>query len=95
MPAMGLGTWKSPADKAGQAVEYALAQAQYRHIDCAAIYRNEPEIGQALKKVFSSARKREDVFITSKLWNTEHSRDRVEKSCQKTLQDLQLDYVGN
>lgn len=93
MPVVGLGTWKSPADKAGQAVEHALVSAGYNHIDCAAIYRNEPEIGAAFKKVFSGARKRSDVFITSKLWNTEHAKDRVRKACEKTLKDLNLEYL--
>ncbi len=94
MPPIGLGTWKSPADKAGEAVEYALTKAHYQHIDCAAIYKNEPEIGAVFEKVFTSkARKREDVFITSKLWNTEHRRERVRVACEKTLHDLHIDYL--
>ena len=52
MPAVGLGTWKFPLDKAEKAVFCALSECGYRHIDCAAIYRNEKEIGQSLKKVF-------------------------------------------
>lgn len=94
MPTVGLGTWKSPPDKAGQAVEYALSECGYRHIDCAAIYRNEKEIGCSFKKVFGSkARKREDVFITSKLWNTEHPKSAVRKACELTLADLSLEYL--
>ena len=94
MPSVGLGTWKSAPDKAGQAVEYALTEALYRHIDCAAIYQNEKEIGQAFKKVFSgNALKREDVFITSKLWNSAHGKDEVRKACEKTLSDLNLEYL--
>ena len=94
MPAIGLGTWKSLPEQAGQAVEYALAEAGYGHVDCAAIYRNEKEIGQAFKKVFGGGiRKREDVFITSKLWNTEHSKSRARKACEATLADLNLEYL--
>ena len=94
MPRIGLGTWKSKPEEAGRAVEYALAEAGYCHIDCAAIYRNESEIGTALASIFGSgARKREDVFVTSKLWNTEHARDHVRTACEKTLRDLQLDYL--
>ena len=91
---IGLGTWKSPIDKAGAAVEFALREAEYNHIDCAAIYRNEKEIGEAFKNVFNSgSRKREEVFITSKLWNTEHARDHVLPACKQTLADLQLEYL--
>lgn len=94
IPEIGLGTWKSAPQQAGAAVEYALTETGYDHIDCAAIYMNEPEIGQVFKKVFdSSARKREDVFVTSKLWNTEHKKDRVRQACEKTLRDLQLEYL--
>lgn len=94
MPVIGLGTWKSPSDKCGQAVEYALTDGGYRHIDCAAIYGNEKEIGNALKNVFESgAVNRDEVFITSKLWNTEHAKDDVEIACRKTLSDLQLEYL--
>jgi len=92
MPIVGLGTWKSAPNKAGQAVEYALTEAGYRHIDCAAIYQNEKEIGQAFKKVFSgNALKREDVFITSKLWNSAHRKNEVRVACEKTLSDLNLE----
>jgi diketogulonate reductase-like aldo/keto reductase len=94
MPVLGLGTWKSPTDKAGKAVEYALAEAGYCHIDGAAIYRNEEEIGATYKKIFGqNIRKREDIFITSKLWNTEHRRTAVRKACENTLKDLQLEYL--
>jgi len=66
----------------------------YRHIDCAAVYENEAEIGQALKEVFAKGIiKREDVFITSKLWNTEHQKSKVRPALEKTLKDLQLSYL--
>ena len=92
MPAVGLGTWKFPLDKAEKAVFCALSECGYRHIDCAAIYRNEKEIGQSLKKVFENKKiKREDVFITSKLWNTKHSKNDVRKACEQTMADLNLE----
>lgn len=94
MPLMGLGTWKSASNEAGEAVEYALTEAGYRHIDCAAAYGNEKEIGEALGRVFKSGKvQRKDVFITSKLWNTAHAHDAVRPACEATLRDLGLDYL--
>lgn len=91
--AIGLGTWKSDPGEVGQAVEAAL-EAGYRHIDCAAIYRNEAEVGTALSKVFARGEiRREDVHITSKLWNNAHLKDDVEPALKKTLSDLGLDYL--
>ncbi|MBU1038731.1 aldo/keto reductase [Patescibacteria group bacterium] len=93
MPLVGLGTWKSQPGQVGEAVNFAVLKAGYRHIDCAAIYGNEPEIGQAFSNIFASGLKREELFITSKLWNTKHAPQDVLPACQKTLQDLQVDYV--
>lgn len=94
MPNLGLGTWRADTGLVGAAVEAALTQNNYRHIDCASIYRNEPEIGEAFNKVFSSGKvARKDVFITSKLWNTDHHPHNVEQACKETLKDLQLDYL--
>jgi len=91
--AIGLGTWKADPGDVGQAVEAAL-EAGYRHIDCAAIYGNEAEVGDALRNVFSRGRiKREDVHITSKLWNNAHLKDDVAPALRKTLSDLKLDYL--
>lgn len=93
IPAIGLGTWKSAPGEVGQAVIEAI-RSGYRHIDCAAIYGNEKEIGEALKKVFDEKIvSREQLWITSKLWNNAHQKDRVIPALKTTLDDLQLDYL--
>jgi len=94
IPVIGLGTWQSPAGEVEKAVEYALLECGYKHVDCASIYKNEREIGDAFSRVFSGGKiKRDDIFITSKLWNTDHKKDDVVVACKKTLKDLQLDYL--
>ncbi|KAJ8277883.1 hypothetical protein GJAV_G00081240 [Gymnothorax javanicus] len=94
MPFLGLGTWKSEPGKVKQAVEWAL-QAGYRHVDCASIYGNEAEIGEALQESLGPDKglRREDVFVTSKLWNNKHHPEDVEPSLLKTLKDLRLEYL--
>lgn len=92
IPTIGLGTWKSMPNEVGEAVKYALIDGGYVHIDGAAIYRNEPEIGEVYAEVFKNIN-RENVFITSKLWNTDHSPANVDAACRKTLADLKLDYL--
>lgn len=94
MPIIGLGTWKMMPEQADEAIRFAMEQAGYRHVDCAAIYLNEKEIGQVLNKIFSKGQvRREDLFIVSKLWNHAHAASDVEPALRQTLQDLQLDYL--
>ncbi|HCS79338.1 TPA: aldehyde oxidoreductase [Patescibacteria group bacterium] len=94
IPVIGLGTWRLKKDTVLEVIEFAINIAGYRHVDCASIYGNEIAIGNAFHHVFSSGKvKREDVFVTSKLWNTEHHPKNVEKALRQSLNDLQLDYL--
>jgi alcohol dehydrogenase (NADP+) len=92
IPAIGLGTWRAKPHEVGEAVRYAL-DVGYKHIDCASIYGNEKEIGEVFGEVLKPSSKREEVFVTSKLWNTDHRPDDVEKAYRKTLSDLRLEYL--
>ena len=94
IPVIGLGTFGSDnysAETIAQAVKTAIKMG-YRHIDCASVYCNEKEIGAALAEVFAEGIvKREELWITSKVWNDKH--DAVVESCKQSLADLQLDYL--
>ncbi|KAG8460484.1 hypothetical protein KFE25_013134 [Diacronema lutheri] len=93
MPMVGLGVWKAPSDVTAQVV-YDAVKLGYRHLDCACDYGNEPAVGAALKRLFDEGVcTREELWITSKLWNTYHAREHVLPACQRTLDDLGLDYL--
>lgn len=94
IPPLGLGTWKIAKDKAANAVYHAIKNVGIRHIDCACDYGNETEVGQGIAKAINEGVvKREDLWITSKLWNTFHSPEHVEMACRKSLSDLSLEYL--
>lgn len=93
MPIIGLGTWKSSTGEVYQAIRWAL-KLGYKHFDCASIYNNQEEIGQAFADAFKEDNlKREDIFITSKLWNDSHNPQDVLPALKQTLKDLKLDYL--
>ncbi|KAL2682329.1 hypothetical protein Neosp_006779 [[Neocosmospora] mangrovei] len=87
IPAVGLGTWQSKPGEVRKAVAYALKEG-YRHIDAALIYGNESEVGQGIK---DSGVPREEIFLTSKLWNTHQPN--VAEGLQKSLDALGVDYL--
>jgi alcohol dehydrogenase (NADP+) len=95
MPAIGLGTFGSDHVSAGEiaAAVRDAALAGYRHFDCASVYRNEDCIGFALRDIAAAGIPREELWITSKLWNDKHAEDDVIASCKQSLHDLQLDYL--
>ena len=94
MPAVGLGTFgsdKYTPDQIAAAVSGAI-RIGYRMLDCASVYQNEDQIGQVLAGLFKEGVvKREDLFITSKVWNDQHRE--VREACEKSLKDLGLSYV--
>jgi alcohol dehydrogenase (NADP+) len=93
LPILGLGTWKSKPGEVRKAVFWAI-KAGYRHIDCAAIYQNEREVGQGIADALAEGLvKRAELFVTSKLWNNAHRFEDVRPALEKTLDDLRLDYV--
>ena len=94
IPCIGLGTFGSdsvPAERVAETVKLAIYEG-YRHIDCASVYGNEKNIGPVLAGILRSGYlKREDLWITSKVWNNMH--DQVAESCRQSLKDLQLEYL--
>jgi D-xylose reductase len=93
LPAIGLGFWKIDPAVAARTVHDAV-QIGYRHFDCACDYGNEAEIGHGLRDVLRSGMcRREELWITSKLWNTYHARQHVRAAVERSLRDLQLDYL--
>lgn len=93
IPIVGLGTWKSAPGEVQRAVEDAI-DAGYRHIDGAHFYQNEDEVGAAVNaKIAAGIVRRSDIFLTSKLWVTDHHVDRVRAGLMTTLNNLNTPYL--
>ncbi|CAM9880965.1 unnamed protein product [Ascophyllum nodosum] len=95
MPRFGLGTWRSPAGEVSTAVKHALKEG-YIHLDCAWCYFNQVEVGEAIAASIEEKHiTRENLFVTTKLWNTFHRPELLRKNMETCLKDLGLDYVDN
>ncbi|SEC45486.1 alcohol dehydrogenase (NADP+) [Maribacter dokdonensis] len=93
MPILGLGTFRSEPNEVYNAVLSAI-KIGYRHIDCAAAYGNEKEVGNAIAEAIKQGLvTREDLWVTSKLWNASHGEENVIPALHQTLEDLQLEYL--
>ncbi|MBD3186644.1 aldo/keto reductase [Candidatus Bathyarchaeota archaeon] len=94
IPAIGLGTFGSDHvshERVARAV-LGAASVGYRHFDCAAVYGNEKHVGKSFKQILDVI-PREELFVTSKLWNDKHAVDDVIPACKQSLDDLQLEYL--
>ncbi len=92
-PTVGFGFWKVEKEKTADVCRSAI-EVGYRHLDCACDYGNEVEVGQGIAKAIDDGLcEREDLWVTSKLWNTYHAAQHVRQACEKTLDDLGLDYL--
>lgn len=93
LPAVGLGVWKIAPDNVGAVVHSAI-ESGYRHLDCACDYGNEEGVGDGIQSAIENGIcSREDLWITSKLWNTYHAPEHVRPALQKSLDDLGLEYL--
>lgn len=93
LPAVGLGSWKLPKSAAAELVVEAI-RAGYRHFDCACDYGNEADIGAGIRAAIDQGLcRREDLWITSKLWNTYHAKAHVRPAAERSLRDLGVDYL--
>ncbi|XP_075711912.1 aldo-keto reductase family 1 member C1-like [Rhinoderma darwinii] len=96
IPVIGFGTYAPDTytkEQAGESTKVAI-DVGFRHIDCAFMYGNEVEVGQAIRsKIADGTVKREDIFYTGKLWSNNHTPERVQPALEKSLNDLQLDYM--
>lgn len=90
IPNIGFGTFRTPSGEETEQSVLNAIKAGYRHIDCAAAYGNEKSVGDAIRK---SGVPREELFITSKLWNDEKGYEKTLAAFNQTLEDLQLDYI--
>lgn len=93
LPAVGLGLWKIPTPQTADLVQTAV-RAGYRHFDAACDYGNEAEAGAGFRAAIQAgACRRDELWITSKLWNTYHKSEHVRPACERSLRDLGVDYL--
>lgn len=93
LPSVGLGLWKIDKSQTASIVQEAIAVG-YRHLDAACDYGNEAEAGEGIKAAISNgACSRDDLWVTSKLWNTYHAAEHVRPACERSLRDLGVDYL--
>lgn len=90
VPRLGLGVFRAPRGEVTRQAVLAALAAGYRHIDTARIYGNERDVGAAVRE---SGLPREDIFITTKLWNEDQGHDSALHACERSLKDLGLEYV--
>lgn len=90
IPSIGFGTFRTPSGLETEDSVYHAIQAGFRHIDCASAYGNEESVGAGIKK---SGIDRQDLFITSKLWNDDKGYEQTKRAVENTLKDLQTDYL--
>jgi diketogulonate reductase-like aldo/keto reductase len=95
LPVIGMGTFGSDSVSAAEVAEAVVDAARmgYRHFDCAAVYGNEALIGRSFRTILDSGVRREDLFVTSKLWNDRHGEADVVPAFEQSLSDLGLDYL--
>ncbi|WP_061212383.1 aldo/keto reductase [Dermabacter hominis] len=89
IPQLGFGVYKTPNDEVEAAIKCAF-EAGYRHIDTAKLYDNEEGVGRAVR---NSGLERSSVFVTTKVWNDDHGREKTRRACEESLERLGLDYV--
>lgn len=90
IPCVGFGTWQTPDGETAITAVKAAVESGYRHIDAAAVYGNEVSVGEGIK---NCGIPREELFISSKVWNTERGYEKTKAAFEKTLKDLQVDYL--
>lgn len=90
IPIVGFGTWQTPDGEVAEKSVLAALNAGYRHIDTAKAYGNEDSVGAAIQK---SGINRHELFVTTKLWNSDHGYEKTKKAIDQSLLDLKLDYL--
>ena len=93
IPPIGLGCWKIPNAQAAELTVQAVRMG-YRHLDCASDYGNEADVGEGIARVINDRLcQRDELWVTSKLWNTFHRKQHVRRACERSLKDLRVDVL--